>query len=453
MNFRLWGYFVLIILILLYIGFIFIRPYEDDESLYILAGKAILEGKLNPFIIVYRGHYSNPFQYIMGSPLAPIMYGLGYIIGSIFLSRFFAMIFIVLSLILVYKLTCRINGNPIISLIFAGFSSCTILLASDSLLDSISLFFFIFSLFLINKRMWSLGGISSGLAIISKFFASVPVFFILIYLLVKKRDVWKFLFGLVIVLLTLAIMYDQLIKTILNFLVVEKINVIGLENLKSLLVYLTYFPPIASIICLLKLKDPIIKKYFIFFIPAIVIISFHLLTTNYLSLYRQLPFAEFSASILVGRILIKLDKRILLLIAAVFLIINLNAASVFVLNYPSYNSVKDKLSDVNGRILALNPHTFILIKGLDIYATEDNVFSYYYFDYEYNASTHDINSNMNDYEMALKDNFFDYALISSYSPSEFPRYVQIENLVRKYYCPYLKQNKSNGIDIYKKCNN
>jgi len=60
---------------------------------------------------------------------------------------------------------------------------------------------------------------------------------------------------------------------------------------------------------------------------------------------------------------------------------------------------------------------------------------------------------MNDYEEALRDGFFDYALISSYSPSELTRYVQIENLVRKYYCPYFKQNKTGGIDIYKKCVN
>jgi hypothetical protein len=451
MNLRLLNYFVLTILILSYIVFIFARPYEDDESLYILAGKALLQGKLDPFKIVYRGHYSNPFQYIMGSPLATMIYGFGYIIGGIFLSRLFAMIFIVSSLILVHKLTYKIGGNPLISLVFAGFSSSTILLASDSILDSVSLFFFILSLFLITKRKWFFGGISVGLATASKFFASIPVVFILIYLLVKKRNSRKLLLGFIIVLLILTIMYWQLIKTILNFVIVEKINVIDLANLKNLLIYLIYFFPIASIICLLEFKDTAIKKYFIFFIPVIAVLSFHLLTTNYLSLYRQLPFAEFSASILVGRILIKLDKRILSLIITVFLIINLSSASIFVLNYPSYNSIKDKLSDVNGRILALNPHAFILSKDWDIFATEDNVFSYYYFDYKHNLSTNNLKSDIEDYETALKDKFFDFAFISSYSPPEFPRYIQIENSVRKYYCPYLKQNRTNGIDIYKKC--
>ena len=109
------------------------------------------------------------------------------------------------------------------------------------------------------------------------------------------------------------------------------------------------------------------------------------------------------------------------------------------------------MSNVDGKILALNSHAFILSKGWDVYATAEKVFSYYWFEYEYNSTTLDRKSDMNDYETALRDKFFDYALISSYSPSEFPRYTQIENLVRKYYCPYLKQNKSNGIDIYKKC--
>ena len=143
MNLKLLNYFVLIILILLYVVFIIFRPYEDDESLYILSGKAIIEGKLNPFKIYYYGHYGNPFQQIIGSPLAPIIYGFGYMIGGIFLSRFFAMIFIILSLIIVYKLTIKIGGKPIISLIFAGISASSILLASDSLLDSASIFFFI----------------------------------------------------------------------------------------------------------------------------------------------------------------------------------------------------------------------------------------------------------------------------------------------------------------------
>ena len=451
MNLKLLNYFVLLILILIYVVFIFFRPYEDDESLHILSGKAIIEGKLNPFKIYYYDHYGNPFQQIIGSPLAPIIYAFGYMIGGIVLSRFFAMVFIILSLILVYKLTIKIGGNPIISLIFAGISASTILLASDSLLDSVSVFFFILSLFLINKKMDLFAGISSSLAIISKFFAFAPIFFVVVYLLIKKRIRWKFLFGMVIVLLPFVILYKELIPTILNYLFVNKIKTVGYENVKTLLIYLIGYLPLVSIICFVNIKSPIVKKYLIFFIPSIVVLSFHILTTNYLSLYRQLPFAEIPASILVGRILIKLNKKILLPIIIFFLILNLNTASIGVWNYPSYNSIENKLGDINGKILALNPHAFTLSKGWDVYATAEKVFSYYYFEYEYNSTTLDRKSDMNDYETALKDNFFDYALISSYSPPEFPRYVQIENLVRKYYCPYLKQNKSNGIDIYKKC--
>jgi len=451
MNPKLLNYFVLLILILIYIQFIIFRPYEDDESLYILSGKAILESKLNPFKIYYYGQYENPFQQIIGSPLAPIIYGFGYLIGGILLSRFFAMIFIVLSLIIVYKLTSEIGGKPIISLIFAGISASTILLASDSLLDSVSVFFFILSLFLINKKMDLSAGVSSSLAIISKFFVLAPVFFIVIYLLIKKKIRWKFLLGMIIILLPFVILYKDLIPTLLNYLFLSKIKTVGYENVKNLLIYLTQYLPLASIICFISIKNPVIKKYFIFFIPSIIVIAFHLLTANYLSLYRQLPFAEISASVLVGKILIKFDKKILFPIIVFLLILNLQTASVSVWNYPSYNSIENELSNINGKVLALNPHAFILSKGWDIYSTAEKVFSYYYFEYEYNLTTFDHKSDMNDYEMALRDNFFDYALISSYSPPEFSRYIQIENLVRKYYCPYLKENKLEGIDIYKKC--
>jgi len=450
MKLRFLSYFVLAILILTYIMFILIRPYEDDESLYILSGKAILQRNLNPFKIAYQGHYSNPFQYIMGSPIAPMICGFGYLIGGIIVSRIFSMIFVIMSLFIVYKLTNETKGNAVIALIFAGFSSSVILLSSDSLLDSISLFFCMLSLFFINKRAWFFGGFSAGLTVVSKFFAIVPIIFISTYVLIKKRNTWKFFLGLVIVVSIFAIMYNQLIKTLLNFIIVEKINTIKLENLKNLLVYLAYFPPIIIIICLLNLKNEVFRKYFIFLIPAIALFSFHILTTNYQSLLRQLPFAEFPASILLGNILVKLNKRTILLIAG-FLIINLYSASVFVSNYPSYNVIENKLKDVNGRILALNPHAFTLAKRWDINATEDNVFSYYYFDYKSNETTNDLNSTMEDYETALVNNFFDYAVISSYSPPEYPKYVQIENLVRKYYCSYFKQNKPNGIDIYKKC--
>jgi len=442
---------LLIFLISIYILFIIFRPYEDDEALYILSGKAILEGKLNPFKVYYYGHYGNPFHQIIGSPLAPMIYGFGYIVGGIFLSRLFAMIFIILALILVYKLTLKIGGNPIISLIFAGISSCTILLASNSILDSVSLFFFILFIFLLSKKMNLFSGISSGLSIISKFFAFAPISFILVYLLIKKKFRWSLFFGIIIVLLPFMILYNELMPTILNYLFMNKVKVIGWENMKNLLFYFIIYIPLASIICFTKIKSPIIKKYFIFFIPSIAVISFHILTTNYVSLYRQLPFAEFVASILVGRIMTKFNKKIIFLIISFYLILNLFMASIFLIDYPSYNSIEKELSNLDGKILALNPFAFTLSRGWDIYSTVENVYSYYYFEYENNPTTLDRKSDMRDYEFALNDNFFDYAIISSYSPPEHSRYKEIEDLVRKYYCPYLKQDKSNGIDIYKKC--
>jgi hypothetical protein len=448
MNSKLSIYLVLIALVLIYALFIYFRPYEDDESLYILSGKAIIEGKLNPFKVYYYGHYANPFHEIIGSPLAPIIYGFGYIIGGIFLSRLFAMIFIILTLIIVYKLTYKIGGNAVISLIFAGISSSTILLASDAILDSASIFFFMLSLFLINKKKDFYAGISSALSIISKFFVLAPLFFVLVYLLLKKKIGRRFLIGMVLVLLPVIILYKDLVPVLIDFLISSKIKTAGLDNAKNLLIDLAIYLPLSSIIGFVNIKNPIVKKYFIFIIPSIIVISFHIITTNYTSLYRQIPFAEIPASVLVGGIFAKPNKKIILLIIF-FSTLSLYVASSTVWNYPSYNAIK--LNNVDGKILALNPFSFMLSKNWDVFATGEKVYSYYYFEYEYNSTTLDHKSDMNDYEAALRDGFFDYALISSYSPSDLPRYVQIENLVRKYYCPYFKQYNSNGIDIYKKC--
>jgi len=443
--------FILLILqIIIYIQFIFFRPYEDDESLYILSGKAILEGKLDPFKVYYYGHYANPFHEIIGSPLAPMIYGFGYVLGGILLSRLFAMIFIVLTLVIVYKLTYDIGGNPVISLIFAGISSSIILLASDAILDSASIFFLMLSLFFVNKKKDLSAGVSSALSVISKFFVIAPLFFVLVYLFLKKKIGRKFLIGMILILLPFIILYKDLAPVLIDFVISSKIKTAGLNNAKNLLIDLALYLPLASIIGFVNIRNSKVKKYFVFILPAIIVISFHILTTNFTSLYRQIPFADMPASILVGVIFTKPNKKILSLII-LFSILSLYVASSSVWNYPSYNAIK--LNDVNGKILALNPFSFILSKNWDVFATGEKVYSYYYFEYEYNSTTLDHKSDMNDYEEALQDGFFDYALISSYSPSELTRYVQIENLVRKYYCPYFKQNKTGGIDIYKKCVN
>ncbi|MBI2647426.1 hypothetical protein HYW99_03025, partial [Candidatus Woesearchaeota archaeon] len=70
LNLKIFGFGILIIL--LYSFFILNRPYEDDEAAYIRAGQAVIKGELNPFEYVRLQQFSNPFQYMLGSPLVSI---------------------------------------------------------------------------------------------------------------------------------------------------------------------------------------------------------------------------------------------------------------------------------------------------------------------------------------------------------------------------------------------
>ncbi|MFH1331820.1 MAG: hypothetical protein ABIH63_00865 [archaeon] len=434
-----------IILFVLYTFFTFIRPYEDDESQYIRAGTAILNGKLNPFKVVYYKHYSNPFQYIMGSPLVPLIWGISYKVGGVIFVRVLATLFVVLSILLVYNLIIKLGGDPIIPLILIGFSSSTIALASDGLLDSVALFFFISALYLIYTKKMVYAGLLSGLAMTSKFVLVIPIVIIFIYQFFKKKG-FQYLIGILVVVVPFLVLYKELIPILVNFVLITKVEGYSIDKLITFLRIFFLALPITSIIVLSLIKSKKIRDYHIFLIPVISIILFQIFLLDYNSLTRHLPYAEFSAAILLGLILKDKKIKYLWLLLILYLVVSISVAIKEVNDYPSYNLIEDNLDVVNGKILALNLNSFMLIKNMPINSTAENVFSYYYFNYDVTTD-----SKIEEYEQALKDGYFDYATISSYSPNKFSRYKMIEELVRKYYCPMLKSDKSNGIDIYKRC--
>ncbi|HLG24370.1 MAG TPA: hypothetical protein VI564_05570 [Candidatus Nanoarchaeia archaeon] len=435
----------LIIAFIVYILFGYIRPYEQDESQYIIAGKAILNGELNPFKVDYYKHYSNPFQFIISSPLAPLIYGLSYDLGGIFLVRFIAGLFVVLSLLLVYMTIRKLNGDPTLPLILIAFSSSSIVLASTGLLDSIALFFLMFSIYLIYSNRPFFAGLLSGLAMTSKFILIIPILFILIYQFFTK-NFFRYILGVLALIIPFLILYRELIPVLITFLMVAKVHSVSIVSLRNFGRLFLIYLPIVSILNLFYIKSKKIKGYRMLFVPAISIIIFQIAMLDYDSLIRHLPYAEFPAAILMGLILKDKKIRFASFIAIVCIAAGIGFAIGDVINYPSYNLIRNDLSIVNGKVLALNYNSFILIKNLPIHSTAENVFSYYYFNYDGIPG-----SDIKEYERALNNSFFDYATVPSYSSNKFTRFKTIENLVRKYYCPVLKSNGSNGIDIYKKC--
>jgi hypothetical protein len=446
---RLFFAVFLLVTLSVYAAFGFARPLEDDESLYVLTGKAIIDGSLDPFRVLYYGHYSNPFHYIMGSPLAPFVYGLSYNVGGILLVRAVSAIFILLSVILVYLLVRRSGGNLTVSLVLVAFSGSAITLASDGFLDSMALFFLMASLYFAHGKKMFYAGVFSGLAIITKFVLVVPVAAVFIYQLLRRvqRDWLGYLAGTLAITAPFLVLYRDLVPVLINFIMVTKVGAVGAEKALTFAMVLAMSLPAASAIALYFVRSKKIAPYRLFLVPMLSVLAFQIVFLDYNSFVRHLPYAEFPAAVVVGIVLAgrKNGMRTFLLLG-VFAVLNISFAAAEVVNYPSYNLISENIKQVDGKVLALNLNSFMLAKGMPLNSTADKVYSYYYFSYD-----NIVDSKIEEYENALKDGYFDYVTIASFSSAKYPRYDMIEALVREYYCPLLESAGPNGIDIYQRC--
>lgn len=433
-------YYALLIFILLYSLFIFIRPYEDDESAYILTGISIVKGELHPF-----KSFHSPLSTMMGSPLVPILYGIAYIIGGILLTRVVSLFSVMVSIYLVHKIIK--NQEPKhMYLLLIGLSSSTILIASTSYLDSIALLFLVLSIYFINDNKYLLAGIFSGLAAISKFILLLPIFVIIIYMGVFRKR-WNYLHGSLIIIIPFLFFYREIVPVLIDFIYDEKIRAIsysgvGIPSYK----FYKYYPVMLTSALFFFVKRKI-KKHIVILAAILSIIFYHVISLDFISWGRHLPYIEFLSTILIGLNIKKIRvNKILVFFIIVYFYLSLSSAFADIYNYPSYRNIKSHLFQVDGKVLAVNPYSYALTMQIPLKSIGKNITSYHYFEYG-NTSI----SSLEGYQKAIEDEFFDYAIVSSYSPPEYYRYQQIENHVRKYYCPLVKNNKNNGLDIYKKC--
>ena len=79
---------------------------------------------------------------------------------------------------------------------------------------------------------------------------------------------------------------------------------------------------------------------------------------------RHLPYAEFSAAILLSAILRNKKIKFLWLIGALFIALSIALAFKDISDYPSYDLIQDELAIVNGKVLAIHVNSFILIKDM-----------------------------------------------------------------------------------------
>lgn len=440
-KFYLILFFEIFFFSLLYLFFLFSRPYELDESLYILSGKMIIFNQMNPFSPTNE----NSFIYIFGSPLAPIVYGLFFLLGGFFASRLVSLISVILSLIILSNLTKKFFGEKYVYLtvFISGISATTILLASNALLDSIGILFLILSLYFIYDKKMYFAGIFAGIATISKFFLFLPSFLIFLHFLRKRK--LEFLYGFLLIIIPYFISNYPVLIQLLRFLL-SKPNFQSIEyNFTQILREIWYSFPVSIYTCLLFLKDKIIRQNLILLIPAISLFLFHLLSMNYISISRHMSYAIFPSSIIASTLIQKYEKNKFFLISLLFFLlglsyINLTQAIGILNNMPSYEFVENDIKEIEGNILAINPYIVHLIKGSDPRNRQVRSFFEIECDNERSLSNAIVNSSM-----------FDYAIISS-NPY-FIECEKLQELVRKNFCPLKIINSSRNIAlIYYNCN-
>ena len=435
------------LILVIYIIILILRPYELDESLYMLIGKMILQQRMNPFSLSYLSpYYSNPFSYIFGSPLVPIIYGFFYLIGGFMLVRIVSLIFIISTLILTYDLTKTIFNKKIaaISLILAGVSNTTILLATNSLLDSVGVFFFILALYFVYKKKLFYSGLSFGLSILSKFIVILPIIAIVAYLYKKRFKLRSLLIGLFILVVPFFVYDFDILMALYNFFISAHIP----SDLSTSLTLLTHrflgTIPLPFLLYLIDRKKSFIKNTYLLIIPFLSVLVFHVVSLNYISISHTMPYGLIPLSILSGKTIANMKKKTQFFILFVVVILNLIVAIGYIFTMPSHSSIVNDIRKLDGKILTDNPYGIHLIKDTDL--RDDYVYNFFYFDFN-----RDGKSTKEDYEELIKNNFFDYIII----PSQFTiesEYSEIWELAPKYYCTYKTSSDPRlGMTIYRKC--
>jgi len=331
-----------------------------------------------------------------------------------------------------------------ISLIVAGISNTTILLATNSLLDSVGVFFFFSALYFVYKKELFYSGLSFGLAILSKFIIVLPVLVIIAYLYKKGFKIQKILIGLAILIVPFFVYDFDTLMALYNFFITRHIPSDLSTN--SILLINRFFAtiPLQFLLFLIYREKSFIKNNYLLIIPFLSILFFHIATLNYISISHTMPYGLIPLSVLSGKIISSMNEKRQFFILSAVVILNLILAFDYVFSMPSYSLVVDDIRKLDGIILADNPYIVHLIKNTDL--RDDYVYNFFYFDFN-----QDWKSTKDDYEEAIKNNFFDYIIIPSELTIE-SECSELWQLVPKYYCIYkTSTGLRSGMTIYSKC--
>jgi hypothetical protein len=222
---------ILICIILLAIPIFFERIY-DDEAIYWSRSKSVINRGLSEIPSMTR----MPLAMLVVAPFL----GLN---DSIFVARFISVLFAIATAVIIFEIVKTYSNEQaaFISALLFIFSFQTIRFATRFYLDIYGVFFFLLSLFLIEKNRVRMAGLFFALAMLSReiWFGLYP--FIVIYLWKSKKSVNSFLILSVIPVLIFVLFIHLTVgmSTYLSYSGAAQTMGYISNNLSEILVYLT----------------------------------------------------------------------------------------------------------------------------------------------------------------------------------------------------------------------
>ena len=402
-----------------------------DEAFYIYVGRLVL-----------TGNDPNTLGYMFGSYLAPVILASADVLGGLLAARFTSLIFSLVIIVFVY-LSVKQLFNKKIALIASFIFSIqapVIFISIFATIDSLSVCFFAISLYFFihgteKKKLLALSSLFLFMSFAAKYISIIFFPFMILYLIKKKVNPLPFILPAVILVSIYSIIYmPSLLKLAEIF---NNMHIMSIDILIVALIILGF------LLIPFLLSASYYRKYPYLIIAALIIPVYHLITINETSLYKHVCFSLLFLSPLMALTLNKIKRNFgIIIILFVFAVsmLQLNALQNY---YPNTSkSVEWLRNNTNSSSILL---TETAVYRYYLYDIHENIYDTYWFDYNKDGKDELI-----DYELAIKDRFFDFIVLDFSGTPEKSK--EILNLLGTYVDRYNRSFIDSPIVIYSRDN-
>ena len=422
------------ILILILLSAFFLRLFTlnfntafTDEAFYIYVGRLVLASQ-DP----------NALSYMFGSYLAPVILASADSVAGLLAARFTSVVFGLITILFVY-LSVKQLFNKKIALIASFIFSIqapVIFISIFATIDSLSVCFFAISLYFFirgteKKKLLAISSLFLFLSFTAKYISLLFFPFMILYLIKKKINPLLFTIPVVILVSIYSIIYmPSLLK------LTEIFNSMHIMSNNILIVVLI---ALGFLLIPFLLSASYYRKYAYLLIASLIIPVYHLITINEISLYKHVCFSLLFLAPLIALRLNKLKRNFCIII--ILLVFFVSMIQLFALQnyYPNSEKTVEWLRNNTNSSSVLLTETAVYRYYL--YDIHENIYDTYWFDYNKDGKNEFI-----DYELAIKDRFFDFIVLDFSGTPEKSK--EILNLFDKYVDRYNKVFTDSPIVIY-----